>query len=109
MTHVSIIGTGNTGQAIASLVTRGGHTVQLIGETDTDEQVNGDIVVLAVPFPAIGDVLTGRIRPPQCPAFGTRCTPEHPLGAPMVSSEGACSAYFNLAKYRRGEGAEVGA
>jgi len=56
-----------------------------------------------------GDVLTGRIKPPQCTAFGTRCTPEHPLGAPMVSSEGACSAYFNLAKYRRGEGAEVGA
>jgi hydrogenase expression/formation protein HypD len=52
-----------------------------------------------------GDVLTGRIKPPQCAAFGARCTPEHPLGAPMVSSEGACSAYFNLARYRRGEGA----
>jgi len=41
-----------------------------------------------------GDVLRGAIRPPECPAFGTRCTPEHPLGAPMVSSEGACAAYF---------------
>jgi hydrogenase expression/formation protein HypD len=41
-----------------------------------------------------GDVLAGRIRPPECPSFGTRCTPDTPLGAPMVSSEGACAAYF---------------
>jgi hydrogenase expression/formation protein HypD len=41
-----------------------------------------------------GDVLIGRIKPPQCPQFGTRCTPDRPLGAPMVSSEGACAAYF---------------
>ena len=47
-----------------------------------------------------GDVLTGRLKPPQCPAFGTRCTPERPLGAPMVSTEGACAAYYHLARYR---------
>jgi hydrogenase expression/formation protein HypD len=41
-----------------------------------------------------GDVLSGRIKPPECPHFGTRCNPENPLGAPMVSSEGACAAYF---------------
>ena len=40
-----------------------------------------------------GDVLQGLIKPDQCPAFGTDCTPRHPLGAPMVSSEGACAAY----------------
>jgi len=40
------------------------------------------------------DVLAGRLRPPECEAFGTRCTPESPLGAPMVSSEGACAAYY---------------
>ncbi len=45
-----------------------------------------------------GEVLTGKIRPQACEAFGKTCTPEHPLGAPMVSSEGACSAYF---RYRR--------
>jgi hydrogenase expression/formation protein HypD len=43
-------------------------------------------------------VLRGKIRPDECPAFGTRCTPETPLGAPMVSSEGACAAYW---KYGR--------
>lgn len=41
-----------------------------------------------------GDVLRGTLRPPECPAFGRQCTPEQPLGAPMVSSEGACAAYF---------------
>ncbi len=40
------------------------------------------------------DVLSGRLRPTRCPMFGTRCTPDSPLGAPMVSSEGACAAYF---------------
>ena len=41
-----------------------------------------------------GDVLTGRIRPRECPAFGRACTPETPLGAPMVSGEGACAAWY---------------
>ena len=44
------------------------------------------------------DVLTGMIRPTQCPEFGTRCTPDTPLGAPMVSTEGACAAYHRYAK-----------
>ena len=47
-----------------------------------------------------GDVLRGRAKPHDCPAFGIECTPESPLGAPMVSSEGACAAYF-LAGRRR--------
>ena len=41
-----------------------------------------------------GDVMTGRIKPRQCPKFGVDCTPEMPLGALMVSSEGACAAYY---------------
>lgn len=45
-----------------------------------------------------GEVLRGQLRPDECDAFGTRCTPDQPLGAPMVSSEGACAAYW---KYRR--------
>ena len=45
-----------------------------------------------------GLVLQGVKRPHECPAFGVRCTPERPLGAPMVSSEGACAAYY---RYRR--------
>ncbi|MGD0653664.1 MAG: hydrogenase formation protein HypD [Thermoguttaceae bacterium] len=45
-----------------------------------------------------GEVLQGRKKPPDCPAFGIRCTPDWPLGAPMVSAEGACAAYY---RYRR--------
>jgi hydrogenase expression/formation protein HypD len=45
-----------------------------------------------------GEVLRGLMKPYECPAFGTLCTPERPLGAPMVSSEGACAAYFNYAR-----------
>jgi len=45
-----------------------------------------------------GLVLRGVKKPTDCPAFGARCTPERPLGAPMVSSEGACAAYY---RYRR--------
>jgi len=41
-----------------------------------------------------GLVLQGIKKPHQCPAFGSKCTPERPLGAPMVSSEGACAAYY---------------
>lgn len=47
-----------------------------------------------------GLILQGLKKPHECPAFGTRCTPEHPLGATMVSSEGACAAYY---RYRRME------
>jgi hydrogenase expression/formation protein HypD len=45
-----------------------------------------------------GLILQGLKKPHECPAFATRCTPEHPLGATMVSSEGACAAYY---RYRR--------
>ena len=41
-----------------------------------------------------GRVLTGEILPHECPLFGKVCTPEHPVGACMVSSEGACSAWY---------------
>ena len=45
-----------------------------------------------------GLILQGLKKPHECPVFGTRCTPEHPFGATMVSSEGACAAYY---RYRR--------
>jgi hydrogenase expression/formation protein HypD len=46
------------------------------------------------PLCIAGQVLRGLKKPHECTAFGTLCTPEHPLGAPMVSSEGACAAYY---------------
>jgi len=41
-------------------------------------------------------VLQGLLKPNQCSAFGKECTPRNPLGAPMVSSEGACAAYYQF-------------
>jgi hydrogenase expression/formation protein HypD len=49
-----------------------------------------------------GSVLQGIRKPRECAAFGTQCTPEHPLGAPMVSSEGACAAYFRYSRIHNG-------
>lgn len=45
-----------------------------------------------------GQILQGLKKPHQCPAFGKECTPEHPLGAPMVSPEGACAAYYQYGR-----------
>jgi hydrogenase expression/formation protein HypD len=46
-----------------------------------------------------GDVLHGKIKPNECPAFGKECTPRTPLGATMVSSEGACAAYYQYGRF----------
>ncbi len=43
-----------------------------------------------------GDIMKGIIKPFQCPEFGKKCVPQNPLGAPMVSSEGACAAYYHF-------------
>jgi hydrogenase expression/formation protein HypD len=48
-----------------------------------------------------GQILQGIKKPHDCPAFGKECTPEHPLGATMVSSEGACAAYYHYGRLRR--------
>ena len=54
------------------------------------------IVTQESPLCRSGEVLQGLIKPHDCPAFGKECTPRSPLGAPMVSSEGACAAYFQF-------------
>lgn len=58
----------------------------------------GDIRPVESPLCVAGQILQGLRKPDSCPAFGRQCTPEHPLGATMVSSEGACAAYY---RYRR--------
>ena len=67
-----------------------------------DAEKRFDVGSLAVEEPEIciaGEVLQGRSRPTDCPAFGRQCTPENPLGAPMVSSEGACAAYHAFRRH----------
>jgi hydrogenase expression/formation protein HypD len=61
-------------------------------------EVNG-IVTKESSLCRSGEVLQGAIKPTACPAFGTVCTPRSPLGATMVSSEGACAAYYNYGRF----------
>lgn len=61
----------------------------------------GSIEVNESPLCIAGEVLQGIKKPTECSAFGNECTPEHPLGAPMVSTEGACAAYFHYRKVKR--------
>jgi len=64
-------------------------------EFDAERRFNlGQIQTRESPLCIAGQVLQGIKRPSECPAFGKQCTPQNPLGAPMVSSEGACSAYY---------------
>ncbi|GAA2644691.1 NADPH-dependent F420 reductase [Paractinoplanes durhamensis] len=60
MAHISIIGSGNMGQAISGLAAKGGHTVELLTSSDSDKAVTGDIVVLAVPYPKVAEVVSRR-------------------------------------------------
>jgi len=74
---------------------------------DADRIFGTGGVTAAEPAECISaEVLQGLKKPTDCSAFGVRCTPENPLGAPMVSSEGACAAYY---RYRRHEFAAKGA
>ena len=60
MTNISILGTGNMGQVIAAVAAKGGHSVQQLGVSDLETPVTGDVVVLAVPYPALSDVIAQR-------------------------------------------------
>ena len=60
MAHISIIGSGNMGQAISGLAAKGGNTVELLNSSDTGRAVTGEIVVLAVPYPKVAEVLAQR-------------------------------------------------
>ena len=69
---------------------------------DFDAEARFDVGAIHAVEPAAcraGEVLQGRIKPHQCEAFGKECTPRTPLGATMVSSEGACAAYYNYGRF----------
>jgi hydrogenase expression/formation protein HypD len=68
-------------------------------EFDAEKKFRVETIIAEEPAECkSGLVLQGILKPSDCPAFGVRCTPERPLGATMVSSEGACAAYY---RYRR--------
>jgi hydrogenase expression/formation protein HypD len=71
---------------------------------DAEARFPRTIVAREASSPCIaGEVLRGKKKPCECPAFGRQCTPDHPLGAPMVSGEGACAAYHRYRGSTPGE------
>ncbi len=60
----------------------------------------GELVAQESPDCIAGEILTGLKKPHECAAFGVRCTPDKPLGAPMVSTEGACAAYYQYGRHK---------
>jgi hydrogenase expression/formation protein HypD len=71
---------------------------------DFDSELRFDIPGVRVADPKAcqcGEVLKGVIKPWECKVFGTACTPERPIGTCMVSSEGACAAYYNYGRFAR--------
>lgn len=72
---------------------------------DFDAENRFDVSNINTVEPAVcrsGEVLQGLLKPTQCEAFGEKCTPRNPLGAPMVSSEGACAAYYQFRRVEAG-------
>jgi len=79
--------------------------------TPHDAERKFDVGAITAVEPEIciaGEILQGLKKPHACEAFGTLCTPERPLGAPMVSSEGACATYFNAGRAGERRAAEAG-
>jgi len=71
---------------------------------DLDAEVRFSVPGVRVADPKAcqcGEVLKGVIKPWECKVFGTACTPERPIGTCMVSSEGACAAYYNFGRFAR--------
>ena len=82
-------------RGIGSIPMSGWRLRDEFAEWDAEKRFDvGAIDTRESPICISGLVLQGRQKPNACPAFGTECTPEHPLGATMVSSEGACAAYY---------------
>ncbi len=76
-------------------------------EFDAEKRFDvGDIQTKESPLCIAGQILLGMKKPHDCSAFGKECTPEHPLGATMVSSEGACAAYYKYKDDREGKNHE---
>ena len=91
--------TDRTWRGIGMIPQSGWRLSERYADLDAEKRFSvGDIHTDESPLCRSGEVLQGLIKPHECSAFGKECTPRNPLGATMVSSEGACAAYY---AYRR--------
>ena len=83
-------------RGIGSIPNSGYKIVDEYSDFDAEKKFDMEEFTVNEPSECIaGMILQGKKKPLECSEFGNRCNPEHPLGAPMVSSEGACAAYFH--------------
>lgn len=100
--------TDRTWRGIGSIPQSGWRLADAYADFDAETRFAvGDIRTQESPLCMAGQVLQGAIKPSQCPAFGKQCTPRTPLGATMVSSEGACAAYYNYGRFMTLEAAHA--
>jgi hydrogenase expression/formation protein HypD len=82
-------------RGIGTIPKSGLHLREAYAEYDAERAFDLKDVVVVEPVECISaEILQGLKRPSECAVFGNRCTPENPMGAPMVSSEGTCAAYY---------------
>jgi hydrogenase expression/formation protein HypD len=86
-----------TWRGIGTIPQSGWRLSEEYADLDAEQRFDvGGLTTRESPLCRAGEVLQGLLKPNECEAFGTRCTPRSPLGAPMVSSEGACAAYHQF-------------
>ena len=96
--------TDRTWRGIGTIPDSGWHLSEAYRDFDAVLRFSvSDIKTDESPLCHSGEVLRGRIKPNLCPAFGKQCTPRTPLGATMVSSEGACAAYYTYGRFAEQE------
>jgi hydrogenase expression/formation protein HypD len=87
-------------RGIGSIPKSGYHLREEFAQHDAEKLFNvAEIATLEPEICISGQILRGIKKPHDCPAFGTLCTPQHPLGATMVSAEGACAAYYTYGRH----------
>jgi hydrogenase expression/formation protein HypD len=92
--------TDRTWRGIGRIPRSGWRLSDRYAEFDAEYRFNvHNIQTSESPLCRSGEVLQGLLKPNQCPAFGKECTPRTPLGATMVSSEGACAAYYQYGRF----------
>jgi len=94
-----------TWRGIGTILSSGWKLAERYARFDAERRFAvGGIVTAESALCRAGDVLRGAIKPNECPAFGRECTPRTPLGATMVSGEGACAAYYHAGRFAAVQG-----